>query len=375
MSSTAASGSEVISQRALNRATFARQMLLQRELRSALETMEHLVAMQGQVPRAPYVALWSRQIDFAPDELAGLMASRQAVRAPLMRSTIHLTSARDALWLYPLLRPVLERSFFTGSPFGRRLPEMDLAPLLEYARQVIAETPRTSAALRPLLAAKWPQRDAEAMAMAVTRLLPVVQTTPRGLWQEGGQTTWTTSEAWLDQPLDESGSLDALVLRYLAAFGPASVADAQNWSGLTRLKEVFERLRPSLLTLRNEQGKELFDLPDAPRPPEETPAPVRFLPVYDNLFLGHADRSRFSAPDTTVPPYPGNGRDTGPLFVDGYLRGIWQIAAGKGAATLNIELFPGFPEAEREAMLAEGERLLAFVAPEAKSRSFAFVTF
>lgn len=374
MSSTA-QGTDVISQRSLNRATLARQMLLRRERRSALETMEHLVGMQGQVPRAPYVALWSRLTEFAPEELADLMASRQAVRTPMMRCTIHMTSARDALRLYPLLKPVLDRGFYTGSPFGRRLPDMDMAPLLEHARTLIADTPLSAAALRPLLAEKWPDRDAEAMAMAVSHLLPVVQTTPRGLWKEGGQATWTTTETWLGQPVSTASALDDLVLRYLAAFGPASVADAQNWSGLTRLKEVFERLRPGLITLRNEQGKELFDLPDAPRPSEETPAPVRFLPVYDNLFLGHADRSRFFSPDTVVPPSPGNGRDTGPIFVDGYLRGIWQIVVAKGTATLNIERFPGFPESEHAAMLEEGERLLALVGHEVKDHRIAYVTF
>jgi hypothetical protein len=198
---------------------------------------------------------------------------------------------------------------------------------------------------------------------------------PRGLWTESGQTKWTTTDSWLGQPLDPEPSLEGLVLRYLAAFGPASVADVQSWSGLTRLRDIVDRLRPRLLVFQNEQGKELFDLPEAPRPDPTTPASVRFLPVYDNLLLGHADRSRFFAPDTIVPPVPGNGRDTGAILVDGFMRGVWKIDQEKDMAILRIEAFKGMPEVQLSAVRDEGERLLAFAASAADDRAIEFTTF
>jgi hypothetical protein len=365
----------ILSQRALNRATLARQHLLARTQMSALEMLEHLVGMQAQVPRSPYVGLWSRLEGFQADELATSMADRQAVRAPLMRATIHMSSARDALTLWPLLRPVLERNLFTGSPFGRNLQGMDLDALLAAGRALIEERPRTTSELKSLLGEQFPERDGASLAYAVNRLLPVVQVTPRGLWRESGQTAWTTFDSWLGQSSEPAPSLDMIIVRYLGAFGPASVADMQSWSGLSLLRDAFERLRPRLVTFRNDQGKELFDLPEAPRPNPVTPAPVRFLPEYDNLLLGHADRSRFFAADTVVPPVPGNVRTVGGLLVDGYLRGVWTIDRERGAAILRTEAFPGMPDEELPAVQAEGERLLAFAADSAKQRAVELVTF
>jgi hypothetical protein len=366
---------EVLSQRALNRATLARQMLLRREQKSALDTLEFLLGMQAQVPRTPYVGLWSRLEGFQAAELADLMASRQAVRAPLMRATIHMTSDRDCLFLWPLMQPMLERNLLSGSPFGRNLKGMDIAELLEAGRALIEEQPRSTAELKARLGERWPERDGASLAYAINRLLPVVQVTPRGLWTESGQTKWTTTDSWLGRPIDQEPSLERMILRYLAAFGPASVADMQSWSGLTRLRDVVERLRPQLRAFRNEQGKEIFDLPDAPRPDPETPTPVRFLPVYDNLFLAHADRSRFSASDTTVPPIPGNGRDTGSILVDGYFRGVWNIKRERDTAVLQIEAFPGLPEDQMPELMSEGRRLLEFVGHDAKDHQIRFVTF
>lgn len=365
----------ILSQRALNRATLARQMLLEREQKSAMETLEHLVGMQAQVPRTPYVGLWSRLVGFQAEELSALMASRQTVRAPLMRVTIHMASARDCLALRPLLQAKMERHFLSGTPFGRNLREIDFDELLKTAREAIEEEPRSTAELRILLGERWPERDATSLAYAVSHLLPVVQVTPRGLWSESGQTKWTTVDAWLGQAPVSDPSISDFILRYLAAFGPATVNDMQNWSGLTRLREHFEALRPRLATFRNEAGKELFDLPDAPRPDPSTPAPVRFLPVYDNLLLGHDDRSRFSAADTVMPHMAGGGRDVGAILVDGFVRGIWKIDLEKRDAVLRIEAFAGMPDDELPAVQEEGRRLLAFVAPDAARQEIAFVSF
>ena len=361
-----------LSQRDLNRATLARQHLLARTTMPALAMIEHLAGMQAQLPRDPYIGLWSRLEGFGADELADLLRTRQATRAAFMRSTIHLTSAADAATLFTLLEAFQYQRTMTGTPFGKRLRDLDQQELRRAAREIVEEAPRSTAELGPLLAERFPGHDPEAMAIAVTRFLPMVQVTPRGLWNQAGQTRWTTAESWLGRPLAEAPSRKDLVLRYLAAFGPASVMDMQNWSGLTKLKDDFESLRPQLVTLRNEADKELFDLPDAPHPAADTPAPVRFLPVYDNLVLGHADRSRFFAEDTPIPDNAGLGRDVGTLLVDGFVRGIWKQEKARHTATLRIQLLDGCPTDAQAGVAAEGEQLLAFLAGTAATREVIF---
>jgi hypothetical protein len=363
-----------LTQRDLNRATLARQHLLARTSMPALAMIEHLAGLQAQLPRDPYIGLWSRLERFQAEELADLLRTRQATRAAFMRSTIHLTSAADAAMLFSLLEAFQYQRTMTGTPFGKRLGDLDHDALRRVAREIVEEAPRSTAELGPLLVEHFPGHDPEAMAIAVTRFVPMVQVTPRGLWNQSGQTRWTTAEHWLGRPMAEAPSRQDLVLRYLAAFGPASVMDMQNWSGLTKLKDDFEALRPQLVTFRNEQGKELFDLPHAPRPSADTPAPVRFLPVYDNLVLGHADRSRFFAADTTIPENAGLGRDVGTILVDGFVRGIWKQEKAKRTATLRIQLLDGCPADAQPDVAAEGERLLAFLAGEADTRVVTFDT-
>lgn len=350
--------------RALNRATLARQLLLNRAELTATEAIEHLVGMQAQAPNAPYVGLWTRLAGFQAEELAGLITSRQAVRASLMRGTVHLVTARDCLVLKPLVQPVVERGF-AGAPFD--ISGVDREKLLAVGRELVEEEPRTRAQLGPLLGERFPGADPTSLAYAVSYLLPTVQVPPRAVWGKTGPASLTTIESWLGRPMEIDPSPDEVVVRYLAAFGPASVKDIQQWSGLTRLREVVERLGSRLMTLRADDGSPLFDLPDAPRPDPDTPAPPRFLPEYDNLLLSHADRSRVITDGRRVPLPPGNGGVCGTLLVDGFWRATWKIVRAGDRATLVVEPFTRLSTADKSAVAEEGGRLLAFAAADAPS--------
>ena len=340
---------------------------------STADAIERLVGMQAQIPGDPYVALWSRLEDFRTDDLATLITDRKAIRMSLFRATIHLVTARDALSIRPVVQPALERLFQSASPFGRRLIGVDLERLLALGRTLVDEKPRTSAELRPLLLKRWPKRDPDSLVAAIGYLLPLVQVPPRGVWGASGQPRRTSLEAWLGRPLGKTRRPDTLILRYLAAFGPATVGDARTWSGLSALSETFARLRPRLRTFRDENGRELFDVPDAPLPDSETPAPVRFLPIYDNIVLSHADRTRIIRPFDSKRVGYMEGANFGSVLIDGFVGATWRVKREPKTATLRIALLDRVPKRERAAVEDEGGRLLTFVAAEATARDVMFV--
>ncbi len=350
----------VLGQRALNRALLGRQHLLARTRMSAETMIGHLVGMQAQAPLAAYVGLWTRIDEFDPAELAALTTERKVVRATLMRGTVHLAGADDAL----VLRPLVDRAVTSGfkGSFARQLAGVDLSAVAEAGHELLTERPRTRKELQELLGARWPDWDTSAMAYAVSALVPNVQVTPRGVWGSTGQATLTTMEAWLGRPLDPSPSIDDVVRRYLVAFGPASVADVQAWSGLTRLREVVERL-DGLRPFGTESGKVLYDVEAGFLPPEDTPVPVRYLPEYDNVLLSHADRSRVLPAGRRVPLPPGNGAAMGTVLLDGRYDADWRIQRTGDETVLAVTAYRRLTAGERAELADEGERLLEFVSP------------
>lgn len=358
---------EVLNTRTLNRALLLRQGLLERSPTPPLEMVERLVGMQAQVPGNPYVGLWSRIAEFQPQQLSDAIADRRAVRASAMRATIHLLSARDCLAIQPIAATVLAKTF--QSQFGRRLTATgaDVEAVVAAGRELLDERPRTRAEIRDLLAPRWPEVEPELLGHAVVHLTPLVQIPPRGLWDGRGQATWAPTGQWLGAELDRDPSVDRLVLRYLAAFGPASTADMRTWSTLTGLRAVVERLRPRLRTFHDENGRELLDVEDGLFADPDTPAPPRFLPEYDNLTLSHADRSRVLTGVGPGAPFPRGGT-VGALLADGVYRANWQLAERDGTATLTIDRFAprkSDPAGTLAAVEEEAERFVRFIAPDA----------
>lgn len=354
---------QVLGVRALGRATLARQLLLERVHRPVAGTLEHLVGLQAQVPLVPHLALWDRLAGYDPGELDGLMTSRQVVRTQLMRTTIHTVTAADALALRPLLQPVLDRTF-ASTAWGQRLRGLELSAVVTEAAELLAERPQGRAALQRELAARHPELDAEAIAFGVSYWVPWVQPPPRGLWGASGAAVMTTVSAWLDGVRAPAASPDDVVLRYLAAFGPASVRDVQAWCGLTRLREVVDRLGTRLRRFRTGDGAELVDVPDGPLPDPDTPAPVRFLAEYDNVTLSHADRSRIVPVADHAPLQGGPGGWCGSVLVDGLVQAMWAARRDKDAVVLAVRPSRPLSTADRGDVAEEGARLLRFLAPE-----------
>jgi hypothetical protein len=305
------------------------------------------------VPSNPYVALWSRLDGFRPAELSDALAGRAAVRAGLMRATIHLVSARDLHAIQPLTQPVLA-GVFRGQ-FAKHL-HAPLEDVLDAGRELLLAEPRTRAQLSTLLAPRWPGTDPAILGHAVVHHLPLVQIPPRGLWRGVGQPTWALSSAWIDGAAEPD--LDDLVLRYLAAFGPAAPADVRTWSRITGLRAAIDRLRPDLRTFRDEAGRELLDVPGGLLPDPATPAPPRFLPEYDNVALAHADRGRIVPSGSHWDDFP-RGSLVGAVLIDGFVRATWKL----DGETLHVR---GLPAGTDDAAVRdEGEALLALLAPDA----------
>ena len=350
-----------LSRRALNRTTLGRQLLLERAKHTPGEAMELLVGMQAQNPHDPYYGLWSRLEGFAPEDLSGMIERREALRGALMRATLHISTTPDFMFLRSHLQETLA-AVLGSTSFAKDTADMDREVLLDQGRSLLEERPMTRADLARALEERWPEIPGNSMAQIVTYLLPVIQVPPRGLWGRTGAATWTTLESWVGGELPDMTDLETIVVRYLAVFGPATISDIRVWSRLNGLRQVVDGMRDRLVTLHGEDGSELLDAPDAPILDEDTPAPPRFLPEYDNVLLGHSDRSRFFTSGIVPPGWVGN------LIVDGVFSGWWKIGRNGKTSQLEVHLQRKVSRAEARAVGEEAERLHLFAAPDAAHR-------
>jgi hypothetical protein len=327
-----------------------------------------VAGLQAQLARPPFIGLWSRIRGFDRAHLIDAIARRHVVRVTAMRGTLHLLAAADYReWRGPL-QPALTRG--VRAIAGATITEEELADAETVARAFLGRAPATFDALREHLGPRFPKLNVRLLAYSLRMTLPLVQVPAAGApWGYPGAADFALADAWLKTKIStRAGSAAALVRRYLAAFGPAAVADAQTWSGLPKLAPVFESLRPSLVTFRDARNRELFDLPDAPRPDADTPAPVRFVPDWDNVLLGHQDRSRVIADAHRARIATRNLQITATFLIDGIVAGSWSLARKGSTATLVMQPFAKIAKKDRAALDDEAERLLAFAEPDATHR-------
>lgn len=354
---------------ALNRATLSRQLLLRREELATLTAVQRLAGLNAQLSEPPYIALWTRLHSFRHEYLEALIRSRQVVRAGLMRSTQHLVTADDLLMLRPLLEPVLQRA--QRSAFGRRTTGVAPSALAESASELLHGRTLTRSELGELLAQQWPGYEPSALAWSAQYLAPVLHPPPAGLWETRTRDTHVALiQDWLGSSPAEVGVPSELIRRYLGAFGPATLQDMQAWSGLTRLNEALDAVRPSLCIFQNEDGKDLFDLPNAPRPEPDTPAPPRFLPAFDNLVLAYADRRRVMSIDHQRRVCVG-AKVAPTVLVDGFVLGTWSTERTPSKVTLCVHLFDRVHQHDHTAILDEGQSLLTFLAASSVEKEIA----
>jgi len=350
----------ILSQRQLNRTLLARQHLLERSSMSASAMIAHLVGMQSQVPTDPYTGLWTRLHDFGPDDLSRLMLDRDAVRASLMRGMIHVATRDDYLRLQPVMMPLHERAIPRIA--GTRIVPAEVVPaILAAGAELLRSVPMTSKALGAAIHGRFPEHLPASLAAVCRFGLPLVQVTPRGIWGASHQPTWALASEWLAEPVPDDPTPDEVIARYLAAFGPATIADIQAWSGLTGLRVAIARMRPNLRTYRNEQGQEVFDVPGAPVLPGDVPAPVRFLPEFDNALLSHRDRTRIISEERRKVIGTTNGRFQATYLLDGFVAGTWRIECTGDCATMVVRPFESHSREEMADLEEEGRALLAFL--------------
>jgi hypothetical protein len=352
----------MLSPQAINRATLARQLLLERSDLGVVEAVGQLAGMQGQEPKHPYVGLWSRLTGFTDGDLTSAVEAREVVRATLFRGTLHLVTADDYLHFRTTLNPVLEAGL---KLLGDRAAGLEPAKVATAARSLLAAEPLTFTEVRDGLQAQFPEVNDRALGFCARMLVPLVISPSETRWGWTANARFTPAEQWIGKKLRRSAVPDELALRYLAAFGPATSADFQTWSGLPKAKQLFDSLELEVFT--DERGKPLYDVPAAPRPDPETTAPVRFLPEFDNLLLAHAKRQRIIADEHRPAVFTKNLRVKSTYLVDGHVAGLWTAEKKRGVATLTLTPFGRTVKKVAVDLEREGTALLRFLEPDAKT--------
>ena len=353
-----------ITLRELNRATLARQLLLERQSTTVVDAVERLGGLQAQEPKPPFLALWTRVAGFRREQLHEALHERAVVRGTMMRATLHVVSAADYKALRTTLQPALTDAM-TAALKGRD-QGLDLDALLPVARRLVAGEPRTFGELRDLLLERFPDVNVRALGYATRMNLPLLMVPGDDRWSFPSDARFGPAAKPAAKPDPK-----ALVRRHLGAFGPASAADVQTWSGLRGLGDVLEDMSGELEVLSYGRRK-LFDLPDAPRPAADVPAPPRLLPEFDSLLLAHKDRTRVITDERRKALATKNLRVKATFLVDGFAAGSWSTTRKRGAATLTIAPFERLAKPVKEELAAEAEALLAFAEPDAAERRVEF---
>lgn len=355
----------------LNRALLARQWLLRRRRATVRDAVHAVAGLQSQEPKDPYVALWSRISGFKPQRLRDAAENRDIVRGSYLRCTIHTASVEDFTAFRALLQPVIDREVTSRR---KLMGGFDPARLEAAARELMAASPLSAQQLGERLLPRFPKAQKAGLAYWIRTCIALAMVPTDDRWGYSRPPRFVPAEQWLGRPLAVDTPLAALLLRGLSAVGPASAADLRTWSGISGIRPVLETLRPQLRCFRDEAGRELFDLPDAPRPRAATPAPVRFLPEFDNALLSHVDRSRI------VPPVhaarfamAANGRRQRAVLVDGFVRTLWSSSRERDAAAIEMRPLEKLPKPLQHELCAEAEALLRMLEPDATTHAVRLV--
>jgi hypothetical protein len=350
-----------VDRRALNRATLARQLLLRRQRLAIPAAVERLLALQAQLPRPAVVGLWTRVEALDRQSVARLFDSRTLVRATTMRGTLHVMTAGDYLAFRHCLQPGLDAGM--RAILRDRAAALDVAALGRAAEAYLGE-PHDFEDIRAHLLTAFPGGDERAMGYAVRMGLPLVQVPGAGPWGFPAHAGFVSAKAWLGKAPAPCTTPDALVLRYLAALGPATIKDAESWLGLGGLAPAFARLQSRLAVVGGTARAPLYDLPDAPRPDGDTPAPIRFLPEWDSVVVTRADERVVAKADRPRVFLPGL-RVAALVLVDGFAAASWGVSRTRKAATLKIEPFAALSKRIVDELRPEAESLVRFMEPDA----------
>ena len=354
---------EILTNRQLNRATLARQMLLERSDAGIADTVRFLGGLQAQQSNDPYIGLWSRLNGFTHEALTALIVDKTLARATTMRGTLHLHTAADLIGFRALVQNYLMATWRSG--FRKRFAGQDEKAVHREGLKILKKGPTTIGAVGKALHEMFPEAEALALAVFIQMSETLIQVPPTRVWGNGSAPLLERAEMWLGKQKPALSRID-LVRRYISAYGPASIQDMQTWCRLTKLNVEFKALEKELVTFESEDGRVLYDLPDAPRPAADTPAPIRFLPLYDNAYLGFDNRRRMLM-DIDLKRLNMFADFKPALLIDGVIAAGWVVSRKKAAARLEIEPYHKLSKKQIREIEAEGEAFLRFMEEDATS--------